>query len=315
LKKRQEIPFPGPRQLDGWLNLAFYPDSKRMAFVSQKRRVEIWDILAGERAFTIGEPGQVAGHHLALTSDGRWLAVDNANSAATLWDAISGKPLIRLPDERSAIWGLAWSPDRQRLAVGLSDGGVVIWKLPEIRAQLARIGLDWQDAPATAPSSPATPQEIAEGYFSQGTALSAVRPQAAELAFRKGRPDEAAPVDDAIAPPQLGTPLPGAFVPNGRQGAAMSERLHFWDFAWSPVPGASYYEFQMMSPAGDTPTKTLSVKPSHRIARGASVIDRMRSGWHWKVRAWVNGAWSRWSEERSFHVAPVALDKPVPPTK
>ncbi len=41
------------------------------------------------------------------------------------------------------IWSLAWDPGGRRLALGLADGGLVIWNLPEVRAHLARLGLDW----------------------------------------------------------------------------------------------------------------------------------------------------------------------------
>jgi tetratricopeptide (TPR) repeat protein len=39
---------------------------------------------------------------------------------------------------------IAWSPDRERLAVGLADGGLAIWNVPKIKDQLARIGLAWR---------------------------------------------------------------------------------------------------------------------------------------------------------------------------
>jgi WD40 repeat protein len=40
-------------------------------------------------------------------------------------------------------WCFAWSPDKRFLAIGSSDGSLVIWNTPKIRAQLAEIGLDW----------------------------------------------------------------------------------------------------------------------------------------------------------------------------
>ena len=55
----------------------------------------------------------------------------------------SQKLIGALPEGTATVWCLAWSPDRQRLAVGFSDGGLVIWNLPEIRSQLRELGLDW----------------------------------------------------------------------------------------------------------------------------------------------------------------------------
>jgi hypothetical protein len=48
-----------------------------------------------------------------------------------------------LPEGNGAVWSQVWSPDRDLLAVGTSVGGPVIWNIPEIREQLAELGLDW----------------------------------------------------------------------------------------------------------------------------------------------------------------------------
>jgi hypothetical protein len=53
------------------------------------------------------------------------------------------KLLVALPEKRGPIYSLAWSPNRELLAVGTSDGGLVIWNLPKVKARLAEIGLDW----------------------------------------------------------------------------------------------------------------------------------------------------------------------------
>jgi hypothetical protein len=81
---------------------------------------------------------------VALSSDDKWLAV---SGAITIWDMRRRELLLALPEEQSTNWSLAWSPDRQRLAAGFSDGSLVLWNIPRIRAQLAQIGLDWQDVP------------------------------------------------------------------------------------------------------------------------------------------------------------------------
>ena len=77
---------------------------------------------------------------VALSPDDAWLAV---SGAITIWDLRRRELLLALPEEKSVNWALAWSPDRQRLAAGFSDGSLVIWNIPRIRAQLAQIGLNW----------------------------------------------------------------------------------------------------------------------------------------------------------------------------
>ena len=79
---------------------------------------------------------------IAVTHDSSRLAWQTGR-AATIWDLDRGKLLIALPDEPTSVWNLAWSPRGDRLALGLSDGGIVLWDLREIRAQLAALGLDW----------------------------------------------------------------------------------------------------------------------------------------------------------------------------
>jgi WD40 repeat protein len=52
------------------------------------------------------------------------------------------KLLYSFRPEQSEVWSLDWSSDGDRLAVGLSDGGLVVWDLPTVEAELARIGLE-----------------------------------------------------------------------------------------------------------------------------------------------------------------------------
>ena len=46
-----------------------------------------------------------------------------------------------MPPESSEVWDLAWSPDGSRLAIGLSDGGVVVWNVRQVRAELANFDI------------------------------------------------------------------------------------------------------------------------------------------------------------------------------
>ena len=54
----------------------------------------------------------------------------------------AGSVAFTFREERSSIWSLAWGRDARRLAVGLSDGGLVVWDLDEVRTRLTTIGLD-----------------------------------------------------------------------------------------------------------------------------------------------------------------------------
>jgi WD40 repeat protein len=121
------------------------PDSKHLVFVSQKPEIEIWDIDHEQQAFSFGgeelERHGALAPHTRLSSDGAWYAIGGPQPS--IWDVENKKLLLALPGERSAAWCVAWSPDKERLAVGTADGGLVEWNLPKVRKYLADIGLDW----------------------------------------------------------------------------------------------------------------------------------------------------------------------------
>jgi WD40 repeat protein/serine/threonine protein kinase len=125
------------------LPLAFSSDSRHLTFVGDKDVVEVWDVVSGRQVASYGSEDLLSGNGvIALSADGAWLA-SAGNRAVTVWDTESHKLLLALPEEGSTVWALAWSPDRELLAVSSSDGGPVIWNIHTIRAQLRTIDLDW----------------------------------------------------------------------------------------------------------------------------------------------------------------------------
>jgi WD40 repeat protein/tetratricopeptide (TPR) repeat protein len=81
--------------------------------------------------------GQKA-YHLAVSGDEQWIATTSSRSQVIVYDRRSPEPVLTLPPESSEIWGLSWSPDGSRVAVGLSDGGVVVWNVQQVRAELTK---------------------------------------------------------------------------------------------------------------------------------------------------------------------------------
>jgi serine/threonine protein kinase/WD40 repeat protein/Flp pilus assembly protein TadD len=132
LENGREIPFISPLLEYGWRNLAFYPDSDHLTFGTARGMNETWDIRTARWMSSHGKGGGVT-----ASRDGRWLAT------TALWSS-SGSRLFSLPQERLA-WCRAVSPDGERVAVGLADGGLEIWNVPMIQDQLARIGLAWRE--------------------------------------------------------------------------------------------------------------------------------------------------------------------------
>jgi hypothetical protein len=154
-------PFP-PLVVNSFVrSLAFCRDGKLLALIHQGGGPEVWNVVTRQRVYPSG-PDDFRGARerglggvVALSPDDTWLAVQGA---ITIWDLRRRELLLALPEEHGANWALAWSPDRRRLAAGFSDGSLVLWNIPRIRAQLAQIGLDWHDAPLL----PAAPSEPAE---------------------------------------------------------------------------------------------------------------------------------------------------------
>jgi len=131
-----------------WIWALDFPRGGRVTFVNQKNEAETWDIVTGKRDSTFGGAEMEKRSGIApwcavssLSRDGAWYAV--ANRAVSVWDAHTGRMLLALPPETSPVLSLAWSPNREYLAVGSADGGLAVWHIPTVRDQLNSLGLDW----------------------------------------------------------------------------------------------------------------------------------------------------------------------------
>ena len=137
----RELPFSGPRLLFGWHSLAFC-SPRELVYITSDRVAVVWDVIADRLIRIIGQPGTFEGFHIAVSPDGRWLAAEATPSSVAIVDLDQGEVVFTFREEKSPIWSLAWSPDARRLAVGLSDGGLVLWDLEQVRARLAESGID-----------------------------------------------------------------------------------------------------------------------------------------------------------------------------
>jgi WD40 repeat protein len=143
---RNQTPLP-PRPAGSVAGMAFFPDGQRLALVNAAGEPEVWDLSGGQKAFDFGSWPVARENNLgtlALSPDGRWLATHaGGNSSAVIWDVEQRRRLLALPAEPGVVWSLAWSPRGDMLAAGMSDGGLVLWNLPGVRAELAQVGLEW----------------------------------------------------------------------------------------------------------------------------------------------------------------------------
>jgi WD40 repeat protein len=145
---RRDRPVSSAELRNGWHALAFRSPGE-LVFIARDGVATVWDIAANRPARTIGRAGAFEGFHIAVSPDGRWLAAEPTPSSVAIVDLERGAVVLNFREERSPIWSFAWSPDARRLAVGLSDGGIVIWDLARVRLRLAEVGLDWPAPPAS----------------------------------------------------------------------------------------------------------------------------------------------------------------------
>ncbi len=131
--------------------LHFDPAGKRLTFLTPAGTLGVLDWPGGKARDT-----GLKTHHLTLSPDGRSAAAANAEHEVVLYDFQTAREVLRLPPEDGDLWGLAWSREG-RLAVGMSDGGVALWDLPEVRARLAEFDLPVPQLPLRRAAVPHRP--------------------------------------------------------------------------------------------------------------------------------------------------------------
>lgn len=121
------------------MNLAFSPDGRQLASVSQDGTLGIWDV--ARCTLTAAIPAHSSGvSGVAFSPDGRTIATA-AEDAVRLWNFATFQEVLRLRTE-SGVEGVAFSPNGEWLAAAASDGTVRLWHAPT-----------WEAFAAEAPSA------------------------------------------------------------------------------------------------------------------------------------------------------------------
>jgi serine/threonine protein kinase/WD40 repeat protein/Tfp pilus assembly protein PilF len=165
------------------------PDGRRVAFNGPHRSLTVYESASGQRVFQLPGRQDIGGR---FSPDGRWLVTDADGGQlfatgtwapgpqlgpGTTWDmtkkfAVLGMPngiyrlvelstgheLARLEDPDRITGPAAFTPDGTKLVVAAKDS-LRVWDLRRIRAELAKLGLDWE-APAYSPAAPAHPKNL-----------------------------------------------------------------------------------------------------------------------------------------------------------
>jgi hypothetical protein len=148
----------------------------------------------GGRILTVGTWEEVAAipawGAAAFSPEGSLLAVQTVQEGIHLLDPATGREKARLedPHQDMARW-LGFTPDGTRLVAVSEDGKAIhVWDLKRIRAELARLGLDWKalpypECPESAPGSLAV-RAIGTELLNQLMEAAALQTQAWDLVNR-----------------------------------------------------------------------------------------------------------------------------------
>ena len=106
--------------------LAFSRDGQRLALVTPRRRVLIWNLTTNRPGRTIAENVVT----VAFSPDGRRLVTgeDDLTATARVWDLSTGKPVLGpLTGHRDLITGVAVSPDGRYIVTTSRDHNAMVW--------------------------------------------------------------------------------------------------------------------------------------------------------------------------------------------
>jgi WD40 repeat protein/DNA-binding SARP family transcriptional activator len=113
----------------GIMAVTFSPDGKKLATAGSGGTAIIWDATSGQPLLTLTNQ-EIGFTNLAFSPDGKQLLTGTENilteEIAILWDSATGKELLRFTMP-TRVWGLAFSPDGEKLVLSGSGGAAKMW--------------------------------------------------------------------------------------------------------------------------------------------------------------------------------------------
>ncbi|HJZ56606.1 MAG TPA: sigma-70 family RNA polymerase sigma factor [Gemmataceae bacterium] len=117
----------GRMEMKQVLDVAFTPDGKSLVAVGEDAKARVWDVTSKKERLVLDSRGWI-GRSMALSADGKTLAVGTVYNLVQLWDVATGKELTEHPDGHDApVHTVAFSPDGKLLVTGGANQQLHIW--------------------------------------------------------------------------------------------------------------------------------------------------------------------------------------------
>ncbi len=307
------------------LAVAFSPDGTRLATASFDGTAKVWNLPSGTLVRTFTEhTGTV--NAVAFSPDGTTLATGDAVGTIRLWNIANGNLIATLSGHSETITGLTFRPNNQHLASCSTDGTIRIWDLAtsglyrQIPAHESGVNRILYLSDSSALVSAGSDGSIRFWDATTGNLIRQVNAHQGILFALALSPDNtvvASGGEDGIAlvwtsgPPNQPPNIPVLIQPTS--GATVGRTPSF--------------EVQLSDPDGD------QVRAHFEITDANNQVRTYQSNWvsggsvyltiapeqplapgtyRWQARAEdERGAFSAWSESRTFTVANTPPGKPV----
>ena len=108
------------------IDIAWSPDSKRLASAGKDNTVQVWDASTGQRVLIYrGHSDWVTA--VAWSPNGRYLASASRDETAPVWEASTGRQVFNPGGHAGHILTVAWSPQGKHLILAKTDGTMQVW--------------------------------------------------------------------------------------------------------------------------------------------------------------------------------------------